>query len=178
MALVLNRVTGLVLNRVTGLVSPQFHVKFDKRFQTIRGKKMGSAWQVRAGFVAQKEKTISPAPNLKRLRHTPAEVKSNKRKSAETPPSEGGQTLRRPSKKVRFNNPTQIGKVSKTPLKPIPQQEVEAVASLQPANDSITPTETTNTPQQSSVASDSTTSEPPQVTTRSGRSVKKDFPAH
>jgi hypothetical protein len=44
----------LVLNLTTGHVSPQFHVKFDPKFQTVR-KAIGnlaphSEWQVECGF--------------------------------------------------------------------------------------------------------------------------------
>ena len=51
---------ALVLDRDTGLISPQFRVKYDTAFRTIRDRKVGSAWQTKAGFVAQKE----PPPTL------------------------------------------------------------------------------------------------------------------
>jgi hypothetical protein len=44
----------LVLNLTTGHVSPQFHVKFDPKFQTVRESLGNSAppseWQVECGF--------------------------------------------------------------------------------------------------------------------------------
>ena len=47
---------ALVLDRVTGLVSPQFHVKFDPQFQIPTQGRLNSQWQLKAGFVAQREK--------------------------------------------------------------------------------------------------------------------------
>ena len=51
------RTVGLVLSMQTGLVSPQFHVKYDTTFQTVR-KMMGGApvtsnWQRQCGFTHQ-----------------------------------------------------------------------------------------------------------------------------
>ena len=46
------------MNSVTGLVSPQFHVKFDPLFQTVKQGEVKSEWQTKAGFVIQKE--LSP----------------------------------------------------------------------------------------------------------------------
>ena len=43
---------ALVLSRSTGLVSPQFHVKFDDRFQTINDISNESLWQTKAGFIS------------------------------------------------------------------------------------------------------------------------------
>lgn len=50
------RNVALVLNIETGLVSPQFHVKFDPSFHTVKqSPEMQSLWQIKAGFVAQRE---------------------------------------------------------------------------------------------------------------------------
>lgn len=50
------RNVALVLNIETGLVSPQFHVKFDPSFHTVKqSPEMESLWQIKAGFVAQRE---------------------------------------------------------------------------------------------------------------------------
>ena len=46
---------ALVLNMETGHVSPQFHVKFDPSFHTVKENKWSSKWQVLAGFVRNKE---------------------------------------------------------------------------------------------------------------------------
>ena len=45
-----NKQVALVLDRVTGYVSPQFHVKVDMGFYTLRQTKMSSTWQVATGF--------------------------------------------------------------------------------------------------------------------------------
>src|SRR5210317_790954 len=42
---------ALVLDRVTGLVSPQFHVTFDKGFNTVKQDKFDTHWQLKAGFM-------------------------------------------------------------------------------------------------------------------------------
>jgi hypothetical protein len=49
----------MVLNLTTGHVSPQFHVKFNPKFQTVR-KSLGnvapqSEWQVECGFKPRRE---------------------------------------------------------------------------------------------------------------------------
>ena len=46
---------ALVLSMETGHVSPQFHVKFDPSFHTVKENKWSSKWQVLAGFVCNKE---------------------------------------------------------------------------------------------------------------------------
>ena len=47
----------LILNMETGLVSPQFHVKIDPTFKTVRGDQSPpSQWQVKCGFVRQTQK--------------------------------------------------------------------------------------------------------------------------
>ena len=55
-----NRNVALVLNPETGLVSPQYHVKFDPHFDTVKqlygeGTKHMSMWQVKAGLVRNEE---------------------------------------------------------------------------------------------------------------------------
>ena len=47
---------SLVLDRTTGLVSPQFHVTFDPSFAVAKQDKFDSEWQIKAGFVTQREK--------------------------------------------------------------------------------------------------------------------------
>ena len=49
------RSIALVLDRKTGLVSPQFHIKYDPSFQTTKQDKFDSTWQIKAGFVTQRE---------------------------------------------------------------------------------------------------------------------------
>ncbi len=52
------RSVALVLDLQTGLVSPQFHIKFDPSFHTVKqSPEIESKWQTKAGFVAQREST-------------------------------------------------------------------------------------------------------------------------
>jgi hypothetical protein len=53
---------ALVLSRETALVSSQFHVAFDSSFHTVKQDEFDSQWQLKAGFVAQKE----PAANKRK----------------------------------------------------------------------------------------------------------------
>ena len=50
-----DRNVALVLSRDTGLASPQFHVAFDPRFDTVKDITTESKWQLKAGFVIQRE---------------------------------------------------------------------------------------------------------------------------
>ena len=45
------RNVALILNRDTGLVSPQFHVRFDKAFETVQQDDIHCNWKTKAGFV-------------------------------------------------------------------------------------------------------------------------------
>jgi hypothetical protein len=56
------RNVALVLDRDTGLVSPQFHVQFDPSFHTVQQDKFDSLWQIKAGFVSQREQPKETAP--------------------------------------------------------------------------------------------------------------------
>jgi hypothetical protein len=65
------RSVALILDINTGLVSPQFHIKLDPLFQTVRGdtqqESHKSLWQIKSGFVLQKE---ASTVNKKRPRPT------------------------------------------------------------------------------------------------------------
>ena len=50
-----NKNVALVLSLKTALVSPQFHVKFDPSFQTVKQTTIASKWQQKAGFVTVKD---------------------------------------------------------------------------------------------------------------------------
>jgi len=54
------RSVGLILNITTGLVSPQFHIKWDDGFQTVRpslgGRSPASQWQYKCGFLLDTDK--------------------------------------------------------------------------------------------------------------------------
>ena len=72
------RNVSLVLDRDTGLVSPQFHVAFDPTFDTVKDIKTKSMWQIRAGFVTQRETQDLTKP--KERDHTLETTGSKKRK--------------------------------------------------------------------------------------------------
>ena len=77
---------ALVLSRQTGLVSPQFHLKFDDRFQTIKDLKNESLWQTRAGFISKlttKEKKLSTD-----IIHPPTSEGDGLLEAASLPPTE------------------------------------------------------------------------------------------
>jgi hypothetical protein len=46
---------SVVLDRQTAHVSPSFHVKFDSTFDTAKQITSKSQWEIKAGFVAQRE---------------------------------------------------------------------------------------------------------------------------
>jgi hypothetical protein len=107
------RNVALVLNIETGLVSPQFHVKFDPSFHTVKqSPEMTSLWQIKAGFVAQREPIPEPKTNLNAISQP---TKTNLNEISQ--PSEGAPIgapepiLKRPrienqnvqNKAVRFN---------------------------------------------------------------------------
>jgi hypothetical protein len=83
------RNVSLVLDRDTGLVSPQFHVAFDPTFDTVKDITTKSNWQIKAGFVAQRE----PEPQTKKSEIGPTPyrttVGSRKRKHTETSMEQG-----------------------------------------------------------------------------------------
>ena len=62
------RSVALVLNIMTGRVSPQFHMQFDPRYQTIRqslgGTQPLSKWQVLCGFLHKKGKSEAEISEL------------------------------------------------------------------------------------------------------------------
>ena len=77
------RNVALVMDRKSALVSPQFHVAYDATFDTVKGIKTKSSWQLRAGFVTsqkelmskegtspQKQTASMTASGKKRKRHT------------------------------------------------------------------------------------------------------------
>ncbi len=69
------RDVSLVLNLETGLISPQFHVRLDSNFQTLREKGAcipASTWQVKCRFVQQPAKVAQwdPAPEAGPLGET------------------------------------------------------------------------------------------------------------
>ncbi len=54
------RSVALVLDRQTALVSPQFHINFDPSFHTVKQDEYDSKWQLKAGFIGQREPKKNP----------------------------------------------------------------------------------------------------------------------
>ena len=73
-----NKQVALVLDRHTGYVSPQFHVKVDKGFYTLKQETMGSRWQYSTGFKQDQS------------RASVVQKKGPKNKRAKISPPEGG----------------------------------------------------------------------------------------
>jgi hypothetical protein len=69
------RSVALILDINTGLVSPQFHIKLDPLFQTVKGpskqESHNSLWQIKSGFFLQKDNEQSPARHIRKSgKHT------------------------------------------------------------------------------------------------------------
>ena len=47
---------SLVMDRISGLVSPQFHVKYDNKFDTLHQERYESRWQIKARFASDNAK--------------------------------------------------------------------------------------------------------------------------
>ena len=101
-----SRSVALVLDIETGFVSPQFHVKFDPTFQTLRNgnRPPASLWQQKCGFISGYETTskstetsnttqISASSPSERPRHvtfmhTPSRIEPSEGDQAHTLPTE------------------------------------------------------------------------------------------
>ena len=84
------RSVALVLNLTTGLVSPQFHVKFDSGFHTVKQNPgIESLWQIKAGFVAQRESTGKPKKTATKTAKRHSEGVAPQAQKAKTPRLEG-----------------------------------------------------------------------------------------
>ena len=65
-----NQSVALALDRTAGHVSPQFHIKCDPCFHTTKDDCLDSWWQIKAGFVAQREVQKSVPARKKRRAET------------------------------------------------------------------------------------------------------------
>jgi hypothetical protein len=98
------RSVALVLDRQNALVSPQFHVTFDPSFHTCKQDKFDSKWQLKAGFVSQRE----PEPKNTAKVQVPQGPKSKAKtapnnQATESPPKR----QRREADRSEFNNQLQ-----------------------------------------------------------------------
>ena len=110
-----NRNVALVLNCNTGHVSPQFHVKFDSSFQTVRQDQLECTWQQSTFFV------IAPP------KHT------NKRTQEKgTHLSEGAHKIPRLQSMNRSSNTAPSDLLQQQQLNEVPQQANDGTPSEQP----------------------------------------------
>ena len=100
---------ALVLDRTTGLVSPQFHVKFDPGFQTVKEDKFDTLWQMKVGFYG----SVKPGKRKKKVKENSL-IESTTNNSPHMPDSEG--VPQRPKKRARMEPGVSI---------PVPQDEVD-----------------------------------------------------
>lgn len=77
-----SRNVALVLDRETGLVSPQFHVKYDPTFISVKEDNLPCKWQIACGFKKDPMEELEPMPVKKK--------KVSIQLPADIPPSEGG----------------------------------------------------------------------------------------
>jgi hypothetical protein len=76
-----------VLDRDKTLVSPPFHTAFDPNFDTVKDRRSKTSWQVKTGFVIQRElstqtKGETGESTAKTLRSTTKDQQGKKRKRA------------------------------------------------------------------------------------------------
>ena len=76
-----NRNVALVMHRNTGHVSPQFHVKFDKGFQTLSQQDLETNWQ-RNTFFTTSEDSSSPKAGEQSDQMLPQQATNSTRHSA------------------------------------------------------------------------------------------------
>jgi hypothetical protein len=122
------RNVALVLDRTTSLVSPQFHVKFDPSFHSTKQDEFGSLWQIKAGFVAQREKeTLSPGQTIVRpsKRTSQTEGVAGQNPAKRTSQTEGvtGQKPAKKSKNQLPEPPKQSGPAAATDSQSVPERE-------------------------------------------------------
>lgn len=149
---------ALILDRVTGLVSPQFHVKFDKGFQTVKQDRFDTLWQMKAGLLGtNKEPTTTSTestnilkrtlpepegesePKTKRVRFDlgqskPEEVNNDKQDVGEPIPGGSNELQQQP-------NDSQVGEESTDSpgTTEQPKNDVESPNQMLPSNDGLKP---------------------------------------
>ena len=116
------RNVGLVLNRSTGLVSPQFHVEYDKFFQTAKEDKFDATWQAMTGLIKEesdasgKAKVGLATPLIESTSRKREQVKSDAQhkasKLAKREPEQEGDN-QGPAKKPRLD-PASVPEKGKT----------------------------------------------------------------
>ena len=107
------RNVALVLNLETGLVSPQFHLKFDTRFHTVKQENFDSKWQTKAGFILQREpsrpqekvnNSVSKIQREKKRQRTSSLTEQDKRPRVEQPVIPIGLTTTKNTQQLQPSN--------------------------------------------------------------------------
>ncbi len=131
------RSVALVLDRKTGLVSPQFHIKFDPSFQTVKTDEFDSQWQLKTGFVGikTKEPTSMTQNVLKRStpsegekRNAPSEGAQKRQRFEQEPDREQNSEINRQLQRHNMKQAPELGKTHKDEQvgkqTPIPETEI------------------------------------------------------
>jgi Reverse transcriptase (RNA-dependent DNA polymerase) len=113
------RSVGLVLSLKTGLVSPQYHVKYDESFETVKVQDIGrtqSEWQKMCGFTQTNEDdTIELDAGQEGVSEMPPvclPIVSDQREQYNRAPTDGDEVADTPSTQV-----TRSGRVTRPPMK-------------------------------------------------------------
>ena len=106
-----SRRTGLILNLETGLVSPKFHYKADKAFDTVEAKAYQHIWKSRAGLYAKPtNKHAGNAKPAQLTRGAPTTTSSAQCPTGKIPaggrPRPNHQKYSSPAKKLRRSTAT------------------------------------------------------------------------
>ena len=133
------RSIALVLNKDTGLVSPQFHVKVDSTFTTMRqsfdNKPLKTNWQAAAGFAVQRESLRSQgersgleAQDLQTKSQDPSDPIQNVDQEST---KETASATQLPSEELQASEPEVTLRRSKRTIKPVTRFTIAFQATIQ-----------------------------------------------
>ena len=106
---------ALILDRTTGLVSPQFHVKFDPQFHTVKQDYFDSYWQIKAGL--KRGNTSATTQRVKR------KLETTLGESPVIPTSEGGRNTNNSEGVVKSSNSEGVNGILNSKRKKDEQQK-------------------------------------------------------
>lgn len=149
------RTVALVLSLSTGLTSPQFHLKVDSTFQTMRAsfghQPPQSQWQKKCGFVLDPESTVLTPPSVvktpdrqsmyEQLLNLDSPISRLTASAADLPASEGEGIL--PSEGVQPRVREEARLPSREPVPPPEGDAQRAPQTQQPASQPVRPERTT-----------------------------------
>ena len=98
---------ALILDRMTGLVSPQFHVRYDPQFHTVKQDYFDSQWQIKAGL----KRGNTSATRAERAKRRHEDMSETLAETPVIPTSEGGKGMSN-SEGVENENPKEINDAS------------------------------------------------------------------